>query len=149
MMRHRHYMRIALEEAAIAKRKGEVPVGAVFVKDGEILAQNHNRRNETNDPAAHAEMLVIREAAAKIGDWRLNGSALYVTLEPCPMCAGAIALARIETVVFGITDPDAGAGGSIYNILEDGRLNHRCVVIGGIMEDECRDILLDFFDDLR
>lgn len=149
MMRHSHYMRIALQEAMLAGNKNEIPVGAVFVKDGEILSQNHNRRNETNDPTAHAEMLVLRDAAEKLGDWRLTGSTLYVTLEPCSMCAGAIALARVETLVFGAPDPDAGAAGSVYNILEDGKLNFRSVVIGGILEEECRDILLQFFNGLR
>lgn len=149
MMRHSHFMRIALEEALIAGNKKEIPVGAVLVKDGEILAQNHNRRNETNDPTAHAEILVLREAAEKMGDWRLTGSTLYVTLEPCSMCAGAIALSRVETVVYGAPDLDAGAAGSAYNILEDGKLNFRSVVIAGVMENECRDILIDFFDGLR
>jgi tRNA(adenine34) deaminase len=143
------FMRVALEEAKLAGVAGEIPVGAVLVKDGEVLARGHNRRAETGDPTAHAEMIVLREAGERTGDWRLEGTTLYVTLEPCPMCAGAIALARVETVVFGATEPKAGAGGSAYNILEDGRLGHRVRVTAGVMEKECLDLLQRFFDELR
>ena len=142
-------MRIALEEARTAARRGEVPVGAVLVRDDETIARDHNRRDETGDPTAHAEILVLREAGEKAGDWRLDGATLYVTLEPCPMCAGAIVLARVSTVVIGASDPAAGAAGSAYNILEDGRLNHRVEVIAGIMETECSALLQEFFDGLR
>jgi tRNA(adenine34) deaminase len=142
-------MGMALEEAEAAAREGEIPVGAVLVRDGEVIARDHNRRDETGDPSAHAEILVLRRAGEKKGDWRLSGTTLYVTLEPCPMCAGAIVLARVDTVVFGASDPEAGAGGSAYNILEDGKLGHRVRVIAGIMEDECRRVLDDFFNGLR
>ncbi|MBK5093939.1 MAG: nucleoside deaminase [Actinobacteria bacterium] len=143
------FMRVALEEAKLAGDAGDIPVGAVLVKDGEVLARGHNRRAETGDPTAHAEMIVLREAGERTGDWRLEGTTLYVTLEPCPMCAGAIALARIDRVVFGASEPRAGAGGSAYNILEDGRLGHRVDVIAGVMEEECSRLLQGFFDDLR
>ena len=142
-------MQIALEEAELALEAGEIPVGAVLTKDGEIIARGHNRRVETGDPTAHAEVLVLQMAGRRTGDWRLEGATLYVTLEPCPMCAGAIALARIKRVVFGASEPRAGAGGSAYNILEDGRLGHRVQVIAGVMEEECGRILQGFFDDLR
>ena len=142
-------MQIALEEAELALEAGEIPVGAVLTKDGEIIARGHNRRVEWGDPTAHAEVLVLQEAGKLTGDWRLEGTTLYVTLEPCPMCAGAIALARIERVVFGASEPRAGAGGSAYNILEDGRLGHRVQVMAGVMEEECSRLLQGFFDDLR
>jgi tRNA(adenine34) deaminase len=142
-------MGLALEEALLAASIGEVPVGAVLVRDGEIVARNHNRRDGTGDPTAHAEVLVLREAGSSRGDWRLDDSTLYVTLEPCAMCAGAIVLARVATVVFGASDPVAGAGGSVYNILEDGRLSHRVQVIGGIMDDACAALLSEFFDSAR
>lgn len=142
-------MRIALDEAEKARAVGEVPVGAVVVQDGLVLARGHNQRESSHDPSSHAEILALRSACGKMGDWRLAGAALYVTLEPCAMCAGAIVLARVETVVFGASDPTAGAGGSAYNILEDGRLGHQVQIIGGVLEDECRDALQGFFDDLR
>ena len=148
-MRHHDFMAIALEEARIAADHGEVPVGAALVKDGEIIARGHNRRVETGDPTAHAEVLVLREAADRTGDWRLEGTTLYVTLEPCPMCAGAIVLARVKSVIFGASEPRAGAGGSAYNILEDGTLGYRVEVFAGVMEEECRRLLQGFFDDLR
>ena len=124
-------------------------MGAVLMRGDEVLARDHNRRDQTGDPSAHAELLVLRRAAEQQGDWRLGGTTLYVTLEPCPMCAGAIVLSRVDTVVFGAADPEAGAGGSAYNILEDGRLGHRVQVIAGIMEEECRGLLGDFFNGLR
>ena len=148
-MRHHDFMAIALEEARIAADHGEIPVGAALVKDGEIIARGHNRRVETGDPTAHAEVLVLREAADRTGDWRLEGTTLYVTLEPCPMCAGAIVLARVKSVIFGASEPRAGAGGSAYNILEDGTLGYRVEVFAGVMEEECRRLLQGFFDDLR
>ena len=143
------FMRIALEEATIAARHGEVPVGAVLVREGKVIARDHNRRIETADPSAHAEMLVLRAAALRAFDWRLQGTTLYVTKEPCPMCAGAIKHARVETVVYGAPDPDAGAGGSAYNILEDRRLHHSVTVLAGVMEGECRQLLKRFFSNLR
>lgn len=142
-------MRIALDEAEKARDKGEVPVGAAVVLDGLVLSRDHNRREETSDPGAHAEMLALRAACTKMGDWRLPGATLYVTLEPCAMCAGAIVLARVDTVVFGASDTAAGAGGSAYDILEDGRLGHTATVIAGVLENECEVLLKDFFTDLR
>jgi tRNA(adenine34) deaminase len=149
MMTHWEYMEIALEEATIAGRHGEVPVGAVLVRNGEVIARDHNRRIETGDPSAHAEMLVLRKAAIRAFDWRLRDATLYVTLEPCPMCAGAIKHARVKAVVYGAADSDAGSGGSAYNILEDSRLNHTVQVIAGIMEGESRQLLRRFFGGLR
>ena len=149
MSTHHDFMRIALEEARAAARRGEVPIGAVLVRNGAAVARNHNRRDETGDPTAHAEVLVLREAGEKAGEWRLDDATLYVTLEPCSMCAGAIVLARVSTVVFGAPDPAAGAAGSAYNILEDGRLSHRVNVIAGVMETECSTLLQEFFDSLR
>jgi tRNA(adenine34) deaminase len=146
---HKEFMKMALVEAVAAGGGGEVPVGAVLVKDGEVIASDHNRRAETGDPSAHAETLVLRAAGEGFGDWRLDGTTLYVTLEPCPMCAGAIVLARVSTVVFGASDPVAGAGGSAYNILQDGKLGFRPEVIGGILQDECEGILKKFFDGIR
>jgi len=148
-MTHREYMEIALEEAAIAARHGDVPVGAVLVRQGKIIARDHNRRTETSDPSAHAEMLVLRRAAIRAFDWRLNDATLYVTMEPCPMCAGAIKHARVQTVVYGASDPDAGAAGSAYNILEDKKLNHTVRVLACVMENDCRRLLQRFFDGLR
>ena len=148
-MWHHDFMAIALGEARIAADHGEIPVGAALVKGGEVIARGHNRRVETGDPTAHAEVLVLREAGNRTGDWRLEGATLYVTLEPCPMCAGAIVLARVKSVVFGASEPRAGAGGSAYNILEDGTLGHRVEVVAGVMEEECRRLLQGFFDDLR
>ena len=149
MATHSDFIGMALEEAEAAAREGEIPVGAVLVRDGEVIARDHNRRDETGDPSAHAEILVLRRAGEKKGDWRLNGTTLYVTLEPCPMCAGAIVLARVDTVVFGASDMEAGAGGSAYNVLEDGKLGYRVRVIAGVMEDECQSLLNDFFNELR
>ncbi len=138
-------MKEALREARIAEEEGEIPVGAVVVRNGEILACDHNRRERIGDPTAHAEILVLRRAAAATGNWRLNGCALYVTLEPCPMCAGAIVLARIDLLVYGASDPWAGAAGSRYNILQDSVLNHTVSVIGGVLESDCERLLKDFF----
>lgn len=149
MQGHREFMNIALDEAKLATSAGEVPVGAVLVAGGEVLARDHNRRDDSGDPTAHAEELVLRAAGLAAGDWRLDGCTLYVTLEPCPMCAGAAVLARVKTVVFGAADPVAGAGGSAYNILEDGRLGHRCEVIAGVMEEECSALLKEFFEARR
>ncbi len=142
---HRDFMKEALLEAEIAAGEGEVPVGALVVRGGEVIARDHNRRERIGDPTAHAELLVLRRAAAAVGDWRLNECTLYVTLEPCPMCAGAIVLARIDLVVFGASDPRAGAAGSRYNILQDGNLNHRVEVIGGVLESECENLLRQFW----
>ncbi len=142
-------MRQALEEAREALARGEVPVGAVLVAGNRVISRSHNLRETTGDPTAHAEILAIREAARQLGTWRLDGTTMYVTLEPCPMCAGALVLARVEKLVFGASDPRAGATGTLYNIVQDGRLNHRLEVMGGILEKECQELLRTFFRDLR
>ncbi|MDN5346555.1 MAG: tRNA(adenine34) deaminase [Clostridia bacterium] len=142
-------MRVALQEAEEAYVQGEVPVGAVAVYEGVIIARGHNRLESWQDPTAHAEILVLREAAAFRGGWRLNGVTLYVTLEPCPMCAGAIVQARISRLVYGAPDPRAGAVDSVLNLVDNPRFNHRVEVIAGVLEDECRGILKKFFAELR
>jgi tRNA(adenine34) deaminase len=139
------YMRMALAEARAAAAEGEVPVGAVLVRDGQVLARDHNRRERLADPTAHAEMLVITTAAAALETWRLLDCTLYVTLEPCAMCAGAIVLARVPRVVFGAADPKAGAGGSVLDLLRHPRLNHRAEVAPGVLAAECGAVLVDFF----
>lgn len=139
------FMKLALQQAAGAALQGEVPIGAVLVKDGAVLVMDHNRREQLGDATAHAELLVIREAGRLLGGWRLPGTTLYVTLEPCPMCAGALVQARVERLVFGAADPKAGAAGTLYNIVSDTRLNHRLSVTGGILEEECALLLQDFF----
>lgn len=139
------YMAVALEEARRAALRGEVPVGAVIVVDGEILAQRGNERERRRDPTAHAEMLVLRDAAAIIGGWRLKDATLYVTIEPCPMCAGAIVLARIKRLVYGADDPKAGAAGTIFNIVDHPALNHQPQVRAGVMAREAAALLRDFF----
>jgi len=141
----RRFMEQALLEAQKAYDMDEVPIGAVVVKDGEIIARGHNLRETGRDPTLHAEMVAIREAARYLGGWRLTGCELYVTIEPCPMCAGAIIQARIQRVVFGAMDPKAGCAGSLYNLLQDPRFNHQVEVVGGVMEEECRRIMQDFF----
>ena len=143
------YMEAALEEAKIAFDLGEVPVGAVVVRGGEIIARAHNMTETAKDPTAHAEILAIREAARILGGWRLIGCDLYVTMEPCSMCAGAIVWSRIERLYYGALDPKAGAAGSLYDIPGDARLNHNPVVTGGVMEEECSSIVRDFFRGLR
>lgn len=142
-------MELALELADEAARRGEVPVGAIVVASGQIIGRGHNRRESDHDPLGHAEMVAIAQASQALGSWRIPRSTLYVTLEPCPMCAGAILQARIERVVFGCRDPKAGAARSLFALLEDPRLPHRAQVIEGILEDPCRQRLVDFFEDLR
>ncbi len=137
-------MRAAIKMAHKAAKKDEVPIGAVIIKDGRIIAKGYNTRETRRDPLGHAEIMAIRKAARKVGGWRLSGCTLYVTLEPCPMCAGAIINARIDTVVFGAYDPKAGALGSLYD-LSEGRLNHQPNVIGGVLKDQCAALLKDFF----
>ena len=139
------WMTRALEMAELAASRGEVPVGAVLTKDDEIVAEGHNLTVTLNDPTAHAEVVVIREAAQKLGDWRLTGCTLYVTLEPCAMCAGALVLSRIERLVFGASDPKAGMVGSLGNLVQDERLNHRIEVTGGTLADAAGDLLQGFF----
>ena len=143
------FMKTALSEAALAAAEGEVPVGAVIVKDGEILARAHNLTETLNDPTAHAEVLAIREAASKLGWARLTGCTMYVTVEPCAMCAGAIVWARIEELYIGADDPKAGACGSVVNVAANPALNHEIKVHRGILKEECGDILKEFFRTLR
>jgi len=140
-----HYMRRALELAREAAARGEVPVGAIVVRNGEIIAEGSNRREEDKDPTAHAELLAIRAAARALGGWRLTGTTLYVTLEPCAMCAGAIVLARVGRLVYGADDPKGGAVRTLYRLVEDERLNHRVQVTPGILAEECGKVLRDFF----
>ena len=142
-------MRIALQEAEVAAEEGEVPVGAVIVHQGRLVASAHNQREQLRDPTAHAEMIALTQAGEAVGGWRLEDCALYVTLEPCPMCAGAIVQARVPLVVFGATDPKAGAVESLYTLLNDSRLNHTARVIGGIQEEACGAILTQFFAERR
>jgi tRNA(adenine34) deaminase len=139
------FMRQALREAERALAEDEVPIGAVIVKEGRVIAAAHNQREQLHDPTAHAEMIAITQAAGELGDWRLEGCTLYVTLEPCPMCAGAIVLARLPRVVYGAADPKAGAVATLYQLLNDARLNHRAEVCGGMMVDECGSLLTRFF----
>jgi tRNA(adenine34) deaminase len=143
------FMREALREAARAQARGEVPVGAVAVLDGRIVGRGHNLRETARDPSAHAELIAMRAAAAYLASWRLVGVQLYVTLEPCPMCAGAIVNARVARVVYGADDPKAGAVRSLYRLLEDSRLNHRPIVEPGLLADECAAQLRSFFGAIR
>ncbi|MBI4932322.1 MAG: nucleoside deaminase [Actinobacteria bacterium] len=138
-------MRLALAEAAAAELHGDVPIGAVVVRDGVVVARRHNERELTGDPTAHAEVLALRDAAAQVGHWRLLDCTLYVTLEPCVMCAGALVNSRIGAVVYGATDPKAGAVESLYHVCADDRLNHRPPVEGGVLADECGLLLKAFF----
>jgi len=147
--RDEHFMRLALREAARALEHDDVPVGAVLVHDGEVIGAGHNERELREDPSAHAEMLAIREGARALGSWRLLGTVLYVTLEPCAMCAGAIVLGRIPRVVYGAVDPKAGAAGSVLDILAEPRLNHRPEVAGGLLEAESAELLRTFFRSRR
>ena len=142
-------MRVALEQAAMAFDRGEVPVGAVVVQACRIISRAFNLRETRSDPTAHAERIALSLAGEALGTWRLDGCTLYVTLEPCPMCAGAIVQARIDRVVYGAADPKAGACDSLYRIVSDPRLNHRAAIIRGILADECREILTRFFLERR
>ena len=143
------FMRLALEQAERALGHGDVPVGCTIVVDGEVIAAARNERELRGDPTAHAEVLALREAAKRVGRWRLDGCVLYVTLEPCAMCAGAIVLARVPRVVYGTTDPKAGAAGSVLDVLAQPRLNHRPQVAGGLLALECAALLTDFFGSRR
>lgn len=147
-MDHQTYMARALELAAQAAQVGDVPVGCVIVRDGEIIGEGRNRREENGDATAHAELEAIRDACQRVGSWRLHGCTLYVTLEPCPMCAGGIINARIEQVRYGARDEKAGACGSVLNLFEE-RFNHKPRIYRGPMENECGRILQDFFEELR
>jgi tRNA(adenine34) deaminase len=147
--RDEYFMRLALREAARALEHDDIPVGAIVVSDGEVIGAGHNERELRADPTAHAEMLALRAAARARGSWRVLDSVLYVTLEPCAMCAGAIVLARVPRVVFGTTDPKAGAAGSVLDILAEPRLNHRPQVQSGVLAQECGDMLRAFFASRR
>lgn len=149
IMINKDWMELAIIEAKKAREKNEVPIGAVIVLNGEVIARAHNLRETTQNAVTHAEILAIQQACEKLGTWRLEGAELYVTLEPCPMCSGAIILSRIEKVYFGAADPKAGCAGTLMNLLEDDRFNHQSQVVGGVMEDECGELLRDFFRGLR
>jgi tRNA(adenine34) deaminase len=146
---HTPYMQLALAQAEAARELDEVPVGAVIVREGALLAAAHNERERLHDPTAHAEMIAITQAAAALGSWRLDQCTLYVTLEPCPMCAGAIQQARLKQLVYGTEDPKAGAVYSLYRLLDDERLNHQVEVVGGVLAEPCGKILTDFFANKR
>ena len=147
---HTFFMRRALQEAEAAAEENEVPVGAIIVHgEGRIIASDHNRREQLRDPTAHAEMLAITQASEALGSWRLDDCTLYVTLEPCPMCAGAILQARIPRVVYGADDPKSGAAQSLFRLLNDTRLNHQCSVVSGVLSDPCGDMLSRFFQRQR
>ncbi len=149
-MRWDEVMRTAIDEARLAVSSGDVPIGALVIDaDGRIVGRGHNRREETGDPTAHAEVLALREAAARLGTWRLEGCTLVVTLEPCAMCAGAIVLARVPRLVLGAWDPKAGATGSVHDLVRDRRLNHRVEVVGGVLEEECGALIREFFAEHR
>ena len=139
------FMKMALREAAAAAARGEVPVGTVIVRDGRVIGRAHNMRETLCDPTAHAEMIALTQAAEAMQAWRLEGAVVYVTLEPCCMCAGAMVLARVSRLVYGAADPKAGACGTLYNIVADERLNHRIEVTAGVMADESRALLQEFF----
>lgn len=143
------YMRLALEEARRAPAKGEVPIGAVLLLEDRVLARVHNCREAWQDPTAHAEIVALREAANQLGTWRLTGTTLYVTMEPCAMCTGAIIQSRVSRLVFGTKDPKAGACGSVFNLPVERRLNHRVQVVGGVLEQESQALLQNFFRQLR
>lgn len=149
MTDQQRYMGAALEEARAALAQEEVPVGAVVVCDGQIVGRGRNCREGKKDPTCHAEIMAIRDAAAHLGGWRLHRCQMYVTLEPCPMCAGAIVQARVGKLVIGTMDPKAGACGSLMNLLQDKRLNHQVEIEAGILEEECRSVLQEFFTALR
>jgi tRNA(adenine34) deaminase len=142
---HRDFMKLALQQAQAAALEDEVPVGAVIVYQQRVIAAAHNQRETLHDPTAHAEMIAITQAAESLKSWRLEGCTLYVTLEPCPMCAGAVVQARVPLVVYGASDPKAGAVESLYHLLDDKRLNHRAESYGGVLSEACGQILSDFF----
>lgn len=146
---HEYFMQEAIKEAKKAWNLDEVPIGAVVVKDKEIIGRGHNLRETTKDATTHAELIAIREANRHLGNWRLEECDLYVTLEPCVMCSGAIVLSRLRTIYYGPKDPKGGAAGSLMNLLEDSRLNHQAQVIPGVLEAECQSLLKDFFKELR
>ncbi|HLA00956.1 MAG TPA: tRNA adenosine(34) deaminase TadA [Thermodesulfovibrionales bacterium] len=144
-----HFMRMALDEASIAYNEGEVPVGAVLVKDGKVISKAHNQREDSKDPTGHAEIIALKHGSREEDNWRLTGFTLYVTKEPCIMCAGAMVNARLGRLVYGCKDDKGGAVGSLYNILSDKRLNHQVEVVSGVLEEECSEILKRFFQHRR
>ena len=143
------FMRAAIKAAAIAEENGDVPIGAVIVYENQIIGKAYNQREQLQDPTAHAEIIALTQAAAAIGSWRLEGCRIYVTLEPCPMCAGALVLSRMDRLIFGCDDSKAGACKSLYNIVQDERLNHRLEVTSGVLREECSRLLQDFFQKRR
>ncbi|VWX38523.1 tRNA adenosine(34) deaminase TadA [Exiguobacterium oxidotolerans] len=149
MERHEYYMGLAIGEAKKAEAIGEVPIGCVIVKDDQVIATGYNHRETNRQATAHAELLAIEQACEKLGNWRLEGCELYVTLEPCPMCAGAIMLSRIEHVIFGAVDPKGGCCGTLMNLVQDERFNHVSRLTSGILEKECGELLTAFFRELR
>ena len=142
-------MRMAIEQAGIAEENGDVPIGAVIVYKNQIIGKAYNQREQLNDPTAHAEIIALTQAAAFMENWHLNGCTIYVTLEPCPMCAGALVLSRMDRLVYGCDDPKTGACKSLYNIVQDERLNHRLEVTPGVLADECGKLLQNFFQRRR
>ncbi|MFD2923918.1 tRNA adenosine(34) deaminase TadA [Halobacillus naozhouensis] len=149
MVKDEHYMQLAIEQAKRARALGEVPIGAVIVYQEEVIASGYNQRETSQLASSHAEIISIEKANEIIGSWRLEKCTLYVTLEPCPMCAGAIVQSRVPRVVYGAPDPKAGCAGTLMNLLQEDRFNHQSDVIGGIMEEECGKLLKDFFRELR
>ena len=147
--RDEYFMRLALREAEAALEHDDVPIGAVVVREGEVVGAGHNERELRQDPTAHAEVLALREASRSVGSWRLLDCVMYVTLEPCAMCAGAVVLARVPRIVYGTTDPKAGAAGSVLDVLAEPRLNHRPEVSGGLLADESSALLRAFFESRR
>jgi tRNA(adenine34) deaminase len=143
------FMAAAIDQANIALKNGDVPVGAVIVYENQIIAKGYNQRHQLNDPTAHAEIIALTAAAEHIGNWRLHGCSIYVTLEPCCMCAGALVLARTDRLIYGCQDPKAGACGSLYNIVQDERLNHKLQITKGILAEDCARLLQDFFRNKR
>jgi len=144
-----NYMKLAIEQAQVAEENGDVPIGALIVFENQIIGKAYNQREQLNDPTAHAEIIALTQAAAFMESWRLHGCTIYVTLEPCPMCAGALVLARMDRLVYGCDDPKTGACGSLYDIVRDKRLNHRLAVSTGVLADECSGLLRNFFGKKR
>jgi len=145
----KHFMQLAIEQAKVAQENGDVPIGAVVVYENQVIGRAYNQREQLKDPTAHAEIIALTQAAAFIESWRLHGCTMFVTLEPCAMCAGALVLGRLDRLVYGCEDPKAGACGSLYNIVQDERLNHRLEITSGVLADECAKLLQDFFSQKR
>ena len=143
------YMRMAIDAALVAEANGDVPIGTIIVHEGRLIARAYNQREQLQNPTAHAEIIALTQAATALGTWRLHGGTIYVTLEPCPMCAGALVLARLDRLVYGCPDPKTGACGSLYDIVRDGRLNHRLDVTAGVLTDDCAGLLQHFFRQRR